>query len=176
MLELLLVTLYLFFQIHFSPALSTIFKYIFFILLSHLNIIFFIHFLLLFTSSNYPYNPNSHNPNPSHPPPPPPPPQTQHNPITGHHKPTKTPLQLFNHHKSRPNCDQIHSHDQIHHLEKIKSTAKSEKIKSTTVTKTQSNPTTKPKTHTHHYRNHREPKWVSRFALTTPVPSKSVSS
>jgi hypothetical protein len=134
-------TLYLFFQIH-SPAALSIhsllyLNILFFILLSHLNIIFFIHSLLLFTSNNYPYNPNSHNPNPSHPPPPPPPPQTQHNPITGHHKPTKTPPQLFNHRKSRPNRDQIHSRDQIHHREKIKSTAKSEKIKSTTVTKTQ---------------------------------------
>ena len=117
-------------------SLFTLFKYTFFIILSHLNIIFFIHSLLLFTSNNYPYNPNSHNPNPSHPPPPP---QTQHNPITGHHKPTKTPPQLFNHRKSRPNHDQIHrqihSRDQIHHREKIKSTTKSEKIKSTTVTK-----------------------------------------
>ena len=72
-------TLYLFFQIHSPATLSTLFKYIYiyiFILLSHLNIIFFIHSLLLFTSNNYLYNPNSHNPNPSHPslPPPPPPP------------------------------------------------------------------------------------------------------
>jgi hypothetical protein len=71
-------TIYLFFQIHSPVALSIhsllYLNILFFILLSHLNIIFFIHSLLLFTSNNYPYNPNSHNPNPSHPPPPPPPP------------------------------------------------------------------------------------------------------
>jgi hypothetical protein len=60
-------------------SLFTLFKYIFFILLSHLNIIFLIHSLLLFTSNNYLYNPAITQILPTH--------RHHHH----HHKPNTTP-------------------------------------------------------------------------------------